>query len=161
MNTILLATDGSPSAEAATSEAVRLAQATGWRLRVVTVWRTPILTGYGYAPVAYVPELAEAEKEHAGNVARDAVDTAAEAGVRGTWELREGDAAEEICAAAAESGAALIVLGAHGWGTLQRLVFGSVSTAVLHHAQCPVLVVRATETQTEKPPERATEAVAG
>jgi hypothetical protein len=33
-------------------------------------------------------------------------------------------------------------MGAHGWGTFQRLVFGSVSTAVLHHAPSPVLIVR-------------------
>jgi nucleotide-binding universal stress UspA family protein len=36
----------------------------------------------------------------------------------------------------------VIVLGAHGWGALKRIVFGSVSTAVLHSAPCPVLVVR-------------------
>jgi nucleotide-binding universal stress UspA family protein len=36
----------------------------------------------------------------------------------------------------------VIVLGAHGWGALKRIVFGSVSTAVLHSAPCPVMVVR-------------------
>lgn len=142
MSTILLATDGSPSAEAAALEAVELAHLTGWRLQVVTVWRAPILTGYGYAPVAYVPELAEVEREHAGTVARAAAEAAATAGVTATWELRQGDAAAEICEAAAEMGARLIVLGAHGWGALQRIVFGSVSTGVLQHAPCPVLVVR-------------------
>jgi nucleotide-binding universal stress UspA family protein len=161
MNTILLATDGSPSAEAATNEAVELAWATGWRLRVVTVWRTPILTGYGYAPAAYAPELAEAEREHAATVAQQAVEAAAEAGIRGTWELREGDAAAEICEAAAETGAALIVVGAHGWGPVRRLVFGSVSTEVLHHAPCPVLVVRATEVPVEAQTEKVGEGIAG
>jgi nucleotide-binding universal stress UspA family protein len=142
MNTILLATDGSPSAEAATHEAIELAKATGAWLRVLTVWRAPILTGYGYAPVAYVPELAEVERERAGDVAREAAEKAVKGGVNATWELRQGEAIEEICTAAAETDARLIVLGAHGWGALQRLVFGSVSTGVLHHAPCPVLVVR-------------------
>ena len=37
----------------------------------------------------------------------------------------------------------VVVVGAGGAGTLKRLVFGSVSTGVLHHAPCPVLVARA------------------
>jgi nucleotide-binding universal stress UspA family protein len=142
MDTILFATDGSPSARAAQAEALTLAKATGWRLRVVTVWRIPILTGYGFAPTPYVPELADAEREHAENVAQAAVEAAKAAGVEATWELRQGDASDEICAAAKETAARLIVMGAHGWGTFQRVVFGSVSTAVLHHAPSPVLIVR-------------------
>jgi hypothetical protein len=35
----------------------------------------------------------------------------------------------------------LILLGSHGWGAMRRVVFGSVSTSVLHHARRPVLVV--------------------
>ena len=33
--------------------------------------------------------------------------------------------------------------GAHGWGAFKRLVFGSVSTTVLHHASSPVLIEKA------------------
>jgi len=143
-NSILLATDGSASARAATREAIELARATGWPLHILTVWDLPTLAGYGYAPGAYVPvgELRDAERQHAGEVVAKSVQTAADAGVQATSSLREGLAAEEICAAARELDAALIVIGAHGWGAIKRLVFGSVSTGVLHHAACPVLVVR-------------------
>ncbi|MGZ9189620.1 MAG: universal stress protein, partial [Nitrospira sp.] len=37
-------------------------------------------------------------------------------------------------------GADLIMLGSHGRQGLTRFVLGSVSHAVLHQAQCPVLV---------------------
>jgi nucleotide-binding universal stress UspA family protein len=37
----------------------------------------------------------------------------------------------------------MIVVGAHGWGAVKRLVFGSVSLGVLHEAPCPVLVAPA------------------
>jgi nucleotide-binding universal stress UspA family protein len=157
MDTILFATDGSPSAKAAARGAIELAKATGWSPRVITVWRTPILTGYGFAPAPYVPELAEVEREHAEKVAREAVEAFGAAGVEATWELRQGDAPDEICAAAAETAARMIVIGAHGWGALQRLVFGSVSTAVLHHAQCPVLVVRGAEDVAEEQVAKTTE----
>ncbi|MGZ6696495.1 MAG: universal stress protein, partial [Solirubrobacteraceae bacterium] len=52
-----------------------------------------------------------------------------------------GSISEEICAVAASHHARLIVIGAHGWGPVKRLVHGSVSTGVMHHAACPVLVV--------------------
>ena len=149
MDTILFATDGSPSAEAAAQEAFELAKATGWKLRVITVWRAPILNGYGFAPVPYMPELADVERDHAKEVAREAVEAASGAGIQATGELRQGDASDEICAAAEETSARLIVMGARGWGAVQRFVFGSVSTSVLHHAHCPVLVVRGTDHETE------------
>jgi len=157
MDTILFATDGSPSAKAAAQEALELAKATGWGLRVITVWRTPVLNGYGFAPVPYMPELADIEREHAEKVAEDAVDAARAAGVEATWEVRQGDASDAICAAADALAARAIVMGAHGWGALQRLVFGSVSTSVLHHAHQPVLIVRGAEHEAEVEVEKTIE----
>lgn len=152
MNTILLATDGSVSASAATRKAIELAKATGWPLHILTVWDLPTVAGYGYAPGAYVPvqELCEAEEEHAGEVVKKAIETAAEAGVTATSSVRKGYATEQICEAAEELGATLVIMGAHGWGAFKRLVFGSVSTGVLHHATCPVLVVRSDEVEDTK-----------
>jgi nucleotide-binding universal stress UspA family protein len=49
-------------------------------------------------------------------------------------------AVRQICAAVTD--ADLIVLGAHGWEQLKQLLFGSMSSGVLHDAPCPVLVVR-------------------
>jgi nucleotide-binding universal stress UspA family protein len=155
VKTILLATDGSPSALLATNEAIELARATGWPLRVVTVWKTPIPAGYGYSAYPLPPDLVDAEREHAQDIAVAAAERAAEAGIVATFELREGLPAEEICAAAAETASTLIVIGARGWGTFRRLLFGSVSTHVMHAASCPVLVVRAEETPVETRPERA------
>jgi nucleotide-binding universal stress UspA family protein len=141
MNTIVLATDGSPSAAQATHAAIELARAAEASLRVVTVWSIPA-SAFGYAPLTIVPEVADAERVEAQRAADAAVAAAEAAGVSASADVRNGLAVEEICAAAVERDAAVIVVGAHGWGALKRLVFGSVSTGVLHHAPCPVLVVR-------------------
>jgi len=149
VKTILLATDGSPSAKKATGVAIELAGALDATLRVVSVWQLPVYE-YGYVPLRYAPELVEAQRAGAGSAAEQAVEAATAAGVGATWELRQGDAADEICAAAEETAADMVVLGAHGWGAVRRILFGSVSAAVLHHAPCPVLVVRGEPEESER-----------
>ncbi len=53
-----------------------------------------------------------------------------------------GSPAAEIARYADVTETDLLVVGARGLGTLERLVLGSVSESVLRHAACPVLVVR-------------------
>jgi nucleotide-binding universal stress UspA family protein len=54
----------------------------------------------------------------------------------------EGRPATEIVAEAARFGADLIVMGARGLSAVRRLLLGSVSSEVVDHAPCPVLVAR-------------------
>jgi len=58
--------------------------------------------------------------------------------------VEHGSPGERICATAAEHGIELIILGSHERGAFGRFVHGSVSDYVVHHAPCPVLVVRHT-----------------
>jgi nucleotide-binding universal stress UspA family protein len=140
MKKILLATDGSPSADAATDEAIKLAQETGSALHVVTAWTIPI-SGFAPPMIGVTSELAEAVNEQAAQALADAVGKAKAAGLGPTPILRRGFAAEEICAVAREIGADMIVMGTHGWSGLKRAFLGSVSAQVLHDAPCSVLVV--------------------
>ena len=56
--------------------------------------------------------------------------------------LRVGDAAKEIVELAEELEVGLVVLGSRGHGRIRRALMGSVSTSVLRHAHCSVLIVR-------------------
>jgi nucleotide-binding universal stress UspA family protein len=60
-------------------------------------------------------------------------------------EWAEGSAAEVILERARHGDVDLIAMATHGRGGLERLVLGSVADAVLRHAPCPVLLVRARE----------------
>jgi nucleotide-binding universal stress UspA family protein len=143
MNTILLATDGSPAARAATTEAVHLTEELGGRLLIVGVEHVavPAYGYYGYGDI-YL-ELLRGEHAHVQHVLIEAAQVAGDAGVACETLARTGDVIDAICEIAEEHDARLIVVGSHGWNALRRAVFGSVSAGLLHRAPCPVLVVRA------------------
>ena len=139
-SSILLATDGSESAGAATRMAVELAAATGDRLLVVTVWHE-LRGDFGMPLTGLFPDLVEIERRHATDVGAAVVTQAGRAGVEVETVLRQGTPAREICNVARERSPRMIVIGAQGWNAFERAVFGSVSNRVLHRAACPVLVV--------------------
>jgi nucleotide-binding universal stress UspA family protein len=137
---ILVATDGSESALAATRVALELASSTGRKVVFVTAWRE-LRGDFGIPLALIVRDLVEAEREWAKATVADAAALAREAGVEAETVVRHGKAGEEICAIARERGARTIVIGSHGSGALTSALLGSVSAHVLHNAPCPVLVV--------------------
>ena len=141
MKPIMLATDGSPSAEAATREAIDLAKHLGVPLLAVSVEHTsvPAYGYYGYGEV--VAELHKAEHERVERLLEAVLNEATEAGVECQTLPLQGLPARTLCEVAAERDVRLVIIGAHGWGRIGRLIHGSVSTYVLHHAPTPVLVV--------------------
>lgn len=143
MKSIMLATDGSPSAEDATREAIELASELHVPLTAVAVAHAqlPFVGYYGYACTDVITELRKMEREHVERVLATVRERAADAGVAGEAVSLEGMPGEEICKAAEERDVRLIVVGAHGWGRVGRVIHGSVSEYVLHHADVPVLVV--------------------
>ena len=145
MKPIMLATDGSPASTEATREAIELARSLGAPLLAVCVEHVtvPSYGYYGYADV--YNELRKSEQEHVEQVLEEVVAKAAAEDVECETLGLEGPVVEEICRVASSRRVSIIVMGAHGWGTLRRFVFGSVSQGVLHDAPCPVLIARGVE----------------
>jgi nucleotide-binding universal stress UspA family protein len=146
----LIATDGS---EFALNAAVRAKQLLDPALQftLLSVVPPPVMpvgapvTGIEAAPIAS-PETTEELTEAYKQEARDNLERTAQA-LGGAVERRIefGDAAAEICRVADDDGFDVIVVGSHGSGFVKRVLIGSVSKHLLHHAPCPVLVVRATD----------------
>jgi nucleotide-binding universal stress UspA family protein len=67
---------------------------------------------------------------------------ATERGVEVNWDWRLGDPGFQICEAAKDWHADLIVVGRRGHKGLKEIVLGSVSNYVLHRAPCSVMVVQ-------------------
>jgi nucleotide-binding universal stress UspA family protein len=140
MKPLMLATDGSPTAEKATEVAIDLARVLDTELVIVSVWDIAY-TAVGFAPMPITGEFAMAGEEEAQKIVAEAAVRAEEAGVEAQTVVVRGFPVDEICGAAKRFSPRFLVLGSHGWGVVKRALFGSVSTGVLHHATCPVLVV--------------------
>lgn len=137
---VLLATDGSREAELAAKTAVGLAQKTGSQLHVVHVLLWPLHTD---DPSSFGPEV-RGRLERGARAKLDELVGGIEASgaeVKGSH-LALGRPDAEIIDRAEEIGAGLIVVGSRGLGTIRRALTGSVSDSVVHHAHCPVIVVR-------------------
>jgi nucleotide-binding universal stress UspA family protein len=146
MKPVMLATDGSPTADAATETAIELAKLLDTELVVATVWEIPYTT-VGFAPAPIPADVAQLSEEQAQKTALAAAARAEEAGVETRSLVLRGFPVEELCFAAEKNEPRFLVIGSHGWGLVKRAIFGSVSTGVLHHAKCPVLVVRGDEAE--------------
>jgi len=133
---ILLAGDGSEDAALAARAAVDLARKTGCELHVVHAWHSVPYTRFeSYIRPQLEQEAREVLAEQAERIKADGANIA-------EAHLREGPAVDEILEVAEELGADLIVMGSRGLGSVKRVVLGSVSEGVVHHATRPVLVLR-------------------
>jgi nucleotide-binding universal stress UspA family protein len=140
---ILLATDGSGDAELAGLAAASLSVEAGAELHLVHAWQ---IVPHPVVEVAHY-------EEEAARILEEQTQRVAEAGAAvKEAHLVMGPPADVILDLGEEIGADLIVLGSRGHGTLGRLILGSVSEGVVHHAICPVLVLRGGEDAW--PPER-------
>ena len=136
--TVVLATDLSPTSEAATTAALDLAGTLGARLLAVSV----IDPGSLRLPGGRYRQRVDQVRGDRERVAQALVARGRSAGVTVDFLVWEGDPGEAIIEAAAAEGADMIVVGSHGRGTVGRFLIGSVSDHVVRNAPCPVLVVR-------------------
>ncbi len=143
---ILVGVDGSASAKRAVQWAAREAAMRNVPLRIVYVVY-PAIAGYSGFGLATAPlpenfgQVLEADArsilDEATRIAHDIVDGGGRVQVttEPMWSLLVPtlmDLTKE---------AQMIVVGCHGRGAVSRGLLGSVSTALIHHAHCPVAVI--------------------
>ena len=142
---IVVGTDGSPSAMAAVQQAAALAGLSGATVHIVSAYR-PIESYYVAGAEAVPANLHELIDP--ANTARQILDDAAakvEAdGITVETHGCAGDAANALIEVAEAQKADLIVVGNKGMHSKARFLLGSVPSKVAHHAPCAVLIARTT-----------------
>ena len=138
-NKLLLATDGSEDADLAARAAIELSNRTTSELHVVHVWHD--------VPTPHLHSFVRAQlKQEAEEVLQKQLERIEQA--RGTvaeTHLREGRTIDEILDLSEELQVGLLIVGSRGLGGVGRILLGSVSEGIVHHARRPVLVMRGGE----------------
>ncbi len=143
---IVVGVDGSDNSRRALRWAMREAVQHHVPLAVMTVHPEPVRPAtriywgvHDYPESSHDPELArKAVQDFADKVASEIGETVPEV----TVSVATGDVAEELVKASRD--ADMLVVGSRGGGGFARLLMGSVSSQVTHHAACPVVVIPAT-----------------
>lgn len=137
---VVVGVDGSASSHEALRYGAEVAAWRHWTLHIVHAWHVT----YPLSPYAGI-ELAEATaaaSDAAELTLRDAEKEVL--GDSGGLDVRrsveEGTPAHVLITAS--EGADLLVVGSRGRGGFSSLALGSVGQACVHHAHCPVLIVR-------------------
>jgi nucleotide-binding universal stress UspA family protein len=128
---------GPPSSRTALGWAARQAKLTGAVVDAMTAWHFP--PGYAWAPDGLAAvELAAAARQQLTEAVGEV------AGAEPAAEIRPRVVAGPPGPALVEAarGADLLVVGSRGHGGFTGALLGSVSSHCVHHAPCPVLVIR-------------------
>ena len=134
---IVLAYDGSKYSNKALQEAISLAKSSGGSLLILSV--VDITDEFE----SEAPGLTDKMTEKLLKSAQKALEKAVAARVKAKVEVHVGDAYEMLVDIAKKKKADVIVMGSHGRTGLTRLLMGSVTSRVIGHAPCQVLVVKA------------------
>ncbi|GAA4562831.1 universal stress protein [Planotetraspora kaengkrachanensis] len=137
---VVVGVDGSPEGAAILEFAFAEAALRGAGLRAVRAWSLWMWSAGG----AVVPMMDPADDERIGiRLLEEALveHRKRHPEVEVTEDVVQGHPADVL--RRASEGADLLVVGSHGAGEFAGLVLGSISQAMLHHARCPLAVVRA------------------
>jgi nucleotide-binding universal stress UspA family protein len=132
---IVVGVDGSDSSLAALDWALEEARLRTGDVHVVTAWHYPVIGDAAGKAEDHDSFGDTARRANAGALRR-----ASGTGLAVTGEVMEGHPADVLAKAATE--ADLLVVGSHGHGGFAGMLLGSVSSHAVHHAHCPVVVVR-------------------
>ena len=135
---ILVAVDGSESSKKAFDKSVFLAQKCNSKLYVVHVVLDWEYGGDSAATFELIEELRARGMELLEQCKKQAI----QSNVQVKTLLEQGDYAHEIIEVAKRKNCELIMMGSRGMSPFKELLLGSVSLKVMHHASCPVMVIR-------------------
>ena len=144
---ILLAVDGSACSDAAAQELAKRPWPPQSEVKVITAVDIP--APVGMEPWIISPDYFENLERTLRQTAQASIDSAllklktiTDKTLKISSEIIQGSPAQVIVDEAESWGADLIIIGSRGLGMWNRLLLGSVSNAVVHHAKCSVEVVR-------------------
>jgi nucleotide-binding universal stress UspA family protein len=143
-DTIVVAYDGSDNSARAVAVASLLASKFASKLVVVHIYSSSVIPyGMAGAPIPNYSELEKATEDSARKTLAKGISAAKSLGVAAQGELLESSSTvQALTEFTSKTKADLLVVGTRGMTGFKKLILGSVSSGVVSHAGCSVLVVR-------------------
>jgi len=144
IGSIVVGTDGSPTAGEAVRQTTEMAKALGATVHLVSAYE-PVPEGRLRSERQQVPDDMQFmvnPKEDVGRTLEDAAELFKGESIEVQTHAREGDPADAILDVAEEQSADLVVVGNKGMTGAKRFLLGSVPNKVSHHAPCSVMIIR-------------------
>jgi nucleotide-binding universal stress UspA family protein len=138
---ILVGYDGSENAKRALARAMALSTEQDSAIRIVVVVTTA-LTIYGPSAPYLLPGFPEQIIKEGKRSLEEALNTAKDAGRKVSGSVEEGHPSEIILRLAESEGIDLIVLGRRGISGIERFLMGGISSSVVDHSKCDVLIAK-------------------
>jgi nucleotide-binding universal stress UspA family protein len=138
---IVVPVDGSDIAKKAAKKAIFLAKSTGIKAVAMYVVNIPNLPALYECPdeIPYI-QVHQLLKDKGNSYLEEIEKLGKKMGVNVSKKIVDGHPAEEIIKEVKKNN--LVVIGSKGTTALDRLLMGSVAENVVHHAPCPVMVVK-------------------
>jgi nucleotide-binding universal stress UspA family protein len=133
---VVVGVDGSQESRDALRWGLRFARLTGAGVRALTAWQYP--ASYAWAPA--ILDQVDPEGDARRMLKQTVEEVLAGGDVVVHAEVVRGPAGIALTQAA--KGAEALVIGSRGHGALTGMLLGSVSEYCLHHATCPVVIIR-------------------
>ncbi|HEV2225257.1 MAG TPA: universal stress protein [Nitrososphaerales archaeon] len=139
---ILLGYDGSGNSKRALARAIEMSKESNAELAII--YFVDLVAFQTFAAKHLLKELRDGMVAEAEKLVADAALTAKRGGVMDvrTLVMHNRDPADAILSTAAEEAADLIIVGRRGVKGVERFLLGSVSSRVIDHSKCDVLVVK-------------------
>jgi len=153
-NKILVPLDGSEHSLGALDVAIQIAKKFGGKITLIHVYSVSVGPVMMPEPTTLTPPMipvmtpaevsktVEATRKVGNSILAVGEQKAKAEEVQVETILTEGHTVQEIIKTAREGKSDLIVIGGRGISKIRELLLGSVTDGVIHHASCPVLVIK-------------------
>jgi len=137
---ILVPVDGSDNSYRALEAALVLSEKLGSNISVVNVMEQVPITHIESEKL--LSELLEAYKKENQEILSKCSDIASQKGIAIKTVLLQGNPAPVILDYSKKENFDLVIMGSRGMGKFKELILGSVSSKIVHHSPCAIMIIR-------------------
>jgi len=138
---ILFPTDGTESGRHVEAHVLDIAQKFAAKVTILHAYEFLEIIPVYESTYAYLDELEDYLESQSKKIAKETEQRFKDANIEVQSLIIKGDPGQSVVNVAEEQNCDLIVMGSRQMGAVRRFLLGSVSNYVVHHSECPVLIV--------------------